>query len=198
MDKQIGTLIILLALFFSSGKAQSPEVIRKGLIRAHLTLSPSYMFGNQQSYFYLHGNLEGFVTSDISLAGEFYYQLGSISLPKSDFDHHHNLFFGAAKHFTRKNSDLFLGIQPGLAITQLNPAQNNISSAHLGVNPLVSATAGYNFFLNQFMHFFLHSRIIIGQHTIDLPRNLTEFRFSAGLGFNINAIKSSSAPKPKR
>ena len=181
--------VLLLVLMLSESQAQD---IAPGLIRAQLTLSPSYSFSDKQSYFYLHGNLEGFLEKNISLAGEAYFSLGNVSSNPSVYDFNHSIFFGSNIHFTKNNNDIYLGLQPGLAFTRLDAVENSLTSTTIGTNPLFSTVAGYNFYLNRLFHFFIQSRLVIGKHNYDVSKSLSEFRFSGGLGFNINAIKSES------
>lgn len=180
---------LLLISTISVSVAQDASIIRPGLIRAQLTLSPSYMFSSKQSNFYFHGNLEGFLEKNISLAGEGYFSLGNTFSDKPIFDYNHSAFFGINWHFTKETNDLYIGIQPGLSFTKLNADENNQANTTNGMNPLFSSVVGYNFYLNKIFHFFLQSRIVVGQHSYDISKDLTEFRFSAGLGFNINAMK---------
>jgi len=66
MEKVKKTHVVLLLLIAINGYAQKSEIIREGLIRAQMTLSPSYMFSDKSTYIYLHGNLEGFLNKKIS------------------------------------------------------------------------------------------------------------------------------------
>lgn len=181
-------LMVLLALCTAGIQAQEKPVIRKGLISAQATISPAHMFGDGESYFYLHGGLEGYVSDEISLTGEGFYQLGSFAKTNA-FDHNHSLFFGASKHFTKNSNDLYIGLQPGVSFTRLNAAANGLTRSGLGVNPLVSPVVGYNFFVNKVFHFFVQARLVLGQHNYDVHQNISEFRFSAGLGFNLNTMR---------
>lgn len=165
--------------------AQEKPIIRSGLISGQMTLTPSYMFQDRTSQFYIHGGMEIFLESKVSFIGEGFYHLGSIS-DKRTFDANYNIFFGLAYHFTKGNSDLLLGVQPGVSFTQLNEQSNSIIKSHIGVNPVVAPTFGYTFYVSRFFHFFVQSKLVIGTHKYDLQTPLTEFRFSAGLGFNIN------------
>lgn len=190
MEKVKSTYIaLLIVLIGAKTHAQDREIIRKGLIKSELTLSPSTMFSGKQSNFYLHGGFEGFVSPKISLSGEGYYYLGTISSDNSIFKFNHSLFFGASKHFTKGKSDFYLGIQPGVSITKLDESVNNFEKTHVGVNPLASSVVGYNFYVNRFFHFFVQTRFIAGQHNFDVHENISEFRFSAGLGLNLNTMK---------
>lgn len=190
--EKIKNSIFLFFLILCIGKIHSQDapIIRKGLLRAQGTICPSYMLSDKQSYFYLHGNIEGYVSEKISFAGEVYYSLGNTSGNTTIFDYNHSLFFGSSYHFTKKNSDLYIGLQPGISFTKLNENGLSIDVMHTGVNPLFSSLIGYNFYVNKFFHFFLQSRLVIGQHNFDRHEDLSEIRFSAGLGFNINTIKA--------
>lgn len=189
--EKIKSTAFLFFLFFAIGnnKAQDSPIIRKGLLRVQGTISTSKMFSANRSNFYLHGNLEGYVSSKVSFAGEVYYGLGDISVSTSIFDYNHSLFFGASYHFTKKNNDLYLGLQPGVSFTKLNASQTPFNAAHAGIDPLFSSLIGYNFYVNNYFHFFLQSRLVLGQHNFDIHQDISEIRFSAGLGFNINSIK---------
>ena len=189
MEKIKYTLLIALSLLAMESSAQESSVIRKGLLSAQVTISPSFMFSGKASYFYLHGGLEGYVSSKISFTGEGFYYLGS-GAENSAFDYNHSLFFGAARHFTRNNNDLYIGLQPGLSFTKLSAEANHLAQSQLGVNPLFSPVAGYTFYLGKIFHFFVQTRLVLGQHNYDLHKDLTEFRFSAGLGFNLNTMKA--------
>lgn len=191
MEKIIRVLsVFVLLLGFQASQAQDVPQIRAGLIRTHLTITPSYMFSGGQSYFYLHGNLEGYLSSHLSVTGDSYYYLGNLSAGNGIFKFNHSIFCGFSWHFTKNSHDLYLGFEPGVALTQLNAAENDLATTHIGVNPLFSPFLGYNFYVYKIFHFFLQTRLVAGEHNYDLHKNLTEFRFSAGLGFNINAIKA--------
>ncbi len=177
--------------------AQSSDFIRAGLIRTQLTLSPSFMFGDRQSYFYLHGTLEAYLESKVSFAGDTYFFLNDIETGNSKFDYNHSIFAGANYHFTHNLSDFYVGIQPGFSITKLNGADIKITEegiitstvTHTGVNPLFSVVTGYNYYIYKFFNLFIQTRLVSGQHSYDIQKSLTELRFSAGLGFNVNTKK---------
>lgn len=178
----------------TAGIAQETDFCRKGLIRTHLTLSPSKMFSDGSSNFYFHGSLEGFLTSRLSLSGESYYYLGSLSSAQPKFDENHNTFFGANFHWVKNRNDLFLGLHPGFSYTRINADAYQLSQSSLGINPAFSLAGGYNFYLHRFFHFFIHSRLVLANHNHDVPSNLAELRFSAGLGFNIYSLRKDRNP----
>lgn len=188
MEKIKNIVLVTLILMSYITKAQESAFVKKGLWNGQLTLSPSTMFSNKESYFYLHGNIEGFISNSISLAGEGYYYLGNLSSDESTFQYNHNLFFGASKHFVKNNHDIYFGFQPGIALTKLNPITNHLTETSSGTNPIFSTVLGYNFYVNNLFHFFVQTRYVTGEHNFDINKNLSEFRFSAGLGFNLKSL----------
>ena len=189
MEKIIRLCYIILFLASTlTVNAQEETIIKKGLVRIQGTISPSKMLSFNESRFYLHGNIEGYASKKVSVVGESYFDLGSLTEGRNSFKYNHKVFFGANYHFTHNNSDIYISVQPGVAITKLNiittlPVDAGSST---GINPIFSSVLGYNYFVNQYFHFFVQSRFILGQHNYDAHVNLSEFTFSAGLGFNLN------------
>lgn len=181
-------LIMALALLAGStvASAQKNASIDAGLLRAQLTLAPSYLFAEQQAYFYLHGTLETYLSDRFSIAGEGYTSLGSIGNEYAALDEHHSIFFGSNWHFVKGGSDLYLGVHPGVSFTKLDHTTGEVGNAKTSVNPMISAVAGYNYFFHRYFHFFLQTRIGTGQHAQYERMDLTEVRLSAGLGWNVN------------
>lgn len=179
---------IVLLVFPVFLKAQEKSIIRSGLASGQLTLSPSYLFQVRSGQFYAHGSLEVFLQPKVSFIGEGFYHLGTLDSKKT-FDANHNIFFGLGYHFTKGNNDLLLALQPGISLTRLNEQENALIKSHYGINPVVAPTIGYTFYVSRFFHFFVQTKLVIGEHKYDIQKSLTEFRFSAGLGFNINALK---------
>lgn len=190
--EQIKKCFVLLLLCFSIGvNAQTATYVpRKGLIKAMATLSPGKMFGYNESYFYLHGNVEGYVSDRVSISGEGYVSLGQQTKAPEAFKTINNLFFGINYHFIKKNGDFFIGAQPGVCIAELETFAPKVPQAHTGTSPVFSALIGYNYFVGRYFNFFVEARYIAGSHNYDMHKDLSEIRFSAGLGFNINAIKA--------
>jgi len=186
--KWVTTIILLILCIY--GTAQGNKFIRKGLLSSQLTFSPSYMVSDKQSYFYLHGGLEAFISEKTSLNGETYFLLGNIGATNPAFEYNHSTFFGASWHLNKNDHDFSLGIQPGISFTKLNALKSSPIKTQGGMNPLFSAVVAYKFYFFRFFHFFIQSRFILGQHNYDVPRDIFELRFSAGLGLNINTMKA--------
>lgn len=189
MEKIAIKLLILLSLFIDNSLfSQDTPIVRKGLIRAQLTISPATMLDYSESPFYFHGSLEGFLNKNTSLVGESYFSLGNISAEESIFQYNHSTFFGGSYHFSKDNSSFYIGLQPGISFARIR-TQEEQSKADLGISPLFSSVVGYTFFVHKFFHFFVQSRLVLGQHLNNKAASLNELRFSAGLGINLNALK---------
>ncbi len=181
-------LILCCCLTALVASAQENSVVRAGLIKTTLTISPSKSLSSSNSYFYLHGILEGYLSDNVSVSGEGYFYQGLVKGKTSEFSYNHSLFFGLSRHFVKNNLDFHIGVQPGLNFTRL-AASPELLSPGLGVNPTASALIGLNYFAGKYIHFFIQSRLVLGEHQRDAARNISDLRFSAGLGFNINALK---------
>ena len=179
--------ILVLFGFMSLHTLAQESIVKEGLLRTQLTLSPSKMLNDNLSYFYLHGNLEGYVSDKISISGEGYLFLGRTSFYADiqSFKHNHSVFFGANYHFIKNNHDVYLGIQPGVAYTQVKMLRG-MNEQYTSTNPLFSSVVGYNYYINNIFHFFVQTRLILGKHLANDAKSLNEIRFSAGLGFNLN------------
>lgn len=184
-------LFLLSSTMLVYSQAQIP---RKGLIKAMATISPAKMFGYNESYFYLHGNLEGYLSDNVSVSGDGYMFLGEQTKSPEGFKFINNLFFGFNYHFIKGNGDFYMGAQPGVCIAQLKTDSPKIPLAHTGTSPVFSGIIGYNYFVGNYFNFFVQARYIAGSHNYDLHKSLSEIRFSAGLGFNINTMKSKQKP----
>jgi hypothetical protein len=189
MAREKVMLLIAIVLYATSTYAQQPNYVRAGLVRSQLTLSPGYFFADNNTYFYFHGNLEGFIEDRLSLSGDSYMFLGNQTSDSGLLKMNQSSFFGMAKHISNGRSDFYVSFQPGFSITQLNKSEQHASNA-LAFNPMVSTAIGYNYVFYKYFHFFTQLRYCYGNHLYTRPVGLSEIRFSAGLGFNINTVKA--------
>ncbi len=186
--KIISISLLMVAVYIQQTFAQQNNFVRSGLIRSQLTISPGYFFADKNTYFYFHGNLEAFIEDRLSLSGDSYVFLGNQTSDTGLIKMNQSSFFGLAKHFSNGRSDLYFGFQPGFSVTQLNIYNLPVESSY-AFNPMVSFSTGYNYVFFKYFHFFSQLRYCYGQHLYERPVNLGEVRISAGLGFNINAVK---------
>ena len=178
MGKKI-VLIILICNAFIGG---AQEVNRDGLLKGTLTISPGFMLDSKSQPFYFHGLIEYYADEKLSVTGEGSFYLGDLN--ENEIFKYNNSIFAGFNYHPLKNgaSDLFIGFPPGISFTML-AEQNKVQ--RMGINPIASLNTGYNYFINEYFHFFLLGKTILGKHSNYRIQSLSEFRFSAGLGFSI-------------
>lgn len=193
LRKVLGALILFATPLVFQAQSDTGRYVHPHLIRAHGTISPGYMTDGGYLQIYLHGAIEYYVDDRISLRGEGYYFLKSGS--KYPWLQNHSVFSGASFHkMTRTHFDPYIGLQPGINISQLafggpcalNPCLVQ-DEGFTKLNPVISPLAGFNYYFEKVFHLFGEARYIWGRHIADAPTySLSEFRFSFGLGINFN------------
>lgn len=191
------SLLIVLVLFGSMSNAQDTAEVRifikRGILRAQGTISPSYLLQQKASPIYLHTDLEYYFEEKFSIRSDTYYFL-SYTSDNQPFDFNHSAFSGLVYHFTsEKHFDPFIGIQPGISYASRPVLMLAVYDGNPGrsFNPLYSAVAGFNFYANKYFHLLANARYIYGTHTAEgtSPSSLQELRFSFGLGWNLRVKK---------
>ncbi len=181
----MGKKIIFLLVLVSS-MVRSQEISRSGLIKGTLTISPATLLDSKNQPFYFHGILEGYTSEKISFVGEGSFYLGDLS-SNEVFRFNNSIFAGFNWHlFKDGSSDLFVGLQPGISFTMLSEQTSN---DRLAVNPVSSFNLGYNYFMNEYFHFFVLGKVVLGRHSSYSYQSLNELRISAGLGFSFPTNK---------
>jgi hypothetical protein len=182
-------IILLLLVFINVFHVMSQEEIdytHKGLVRTTLTFATGFMPKQKINNLYLTGNIEYYADQKISFRGDGMYFFNSMNQDKT-LKQNHSLYGGAAYHFPNKNFDPFIGLQTGLAISQIGSLYQDSPKADIGYNPLVSPIAGFNFYAQKWFHLFVNARYNFGKHLAsDAIIPLNELSFSFGLGFNVN------------
>lgn len=186
--KLLFSIILALKLYTVSVNAQQTEgqFIHKGLLRATSTFATGYMPYNKVNNLYLTGIVEYYTDSKISLRGESFYFFNSLNGDKT-FKQNHSIFSGACYHLkTNSHFDPFIGLQTGLAYSQIGRNFSGNAGSNKSFNPLLSPLIGFNYYAPKWFHLFINARYVIGNHLSEqgiIPLN--EWNFSFGLGFNI-------------
>ena len=195
MYKHILALLIAFISLPVLAQKDSARYVHKHLLRAQATISPGMLLESKARNIYIHGNLEYYADETISLRGDGYYFVSSFG-NTNHFLMHHSLFSGASYHIKTKNHfDPYIGIQPGISITQafyntcpdgaMCFAPPRLQDSY-SFNPLISGVIGFNYYAQQVFHIFGEARYVHGTHLSELgPLSLDEVRLSFGLGFNI-------------
>jgi len=198
--KHIKILVLTLFVFalsiqskaFTTGDSVKYIVVKKtlirkqGLWRATSTFSLGLM-NDQVRNAYIQGTLENYFDFNLSIRGDGYYFLNSVSDLKP-LAKNHQIYAGLVKHWGTVNWEGYAGLQPGIAISQRTDSiliENNLIESETAVTPLFSPIVGVNYYTANHFHFFLETRYTRGIHLSNsLPKYLDEIRFSFGLGFH--------------
>lgn len=180
-----------------SAQQENSRFIDKGLLRAQGNVSSGVMLKSPGTSIYIHGDLEYYLEPGISIRSESYYFLGTFNAEPT-FAMNHSNFSGVMYHFhTNGKFDPYMGVQPGIALTQLakpvlpgpdsaqwSPA--SVSSYSYNFSPLFSVSAGFNYYAYKFFNLFVHVKYAAGKHLSDIqPESLSELKMTFGLGWNV-------------
>jgi len=187
--------LLLVAFAATAQQTGKPDIVRKGLLRAQSTITPAVLINDGALNIYVHGDMDFFLSRKVSIRGDGYYFIDTQG--DGDLRHNHSVFFGANYHFPVGRFDPYVGLQPGASYVQASKKMawgeegTDITVNSVGrVVPNISATAGLNFYVGRFVHFMANVRYVHGKHAAPWGnRPLDEFRFSFGLGWNVNTIK---------
>ncbi len=201
MVTRASLLLMLVSTLAFGQKKNRPEltgedILRKGLVRAQMTISPGWTIADGNTNLYLQGDMEYFLQDKISLKGDISYFLDTQG--DGYLKHNHSLFFGAQYHFPYKRFDPYIGFHPGVSLIQAknptigtdeNPVEYSVSN--LKASPAISVATGFNYYVWRYIHFMANVKYVHAKHPTVWGTNyaLDEFRISFGLGWNVNMIK---------
>ena len=184
-------IFIVFSLISFVGLTQDEDYIRPGLISSGLTISPSMMLNRGESSTYLSGFLEGYLDKHISIRGETHYFVDGLE-DDPYFKFASRTTFGVLYHVNKNNLDAHIGFLPGLSVLEVNENVHNNGLRPTHITPTIAFNIGGSFYVWKYVHFFANVTYI--NSTIrNLPNTISgrtdELMISAGLGFNLNAIK---------
>lgn len=174
-------------------QSDTGRYIHRHLVRGVATIAPGFMTDGGNLHIYLHGNLEYYLDERISLRGDGFYFLSAAK--GNAWLQNHSILSGASLHMGNKNRfDPYIGLQPGVAISQLafgGPCALYpclvASPGYTKANPIISPVIGFNYYFEKLFHLFGEARYVAGKHLADAPTySLSELKFSFGLGWNVN------------
>jgi len=185
-------IIVFIFIFISINlKAQEHDIPRKGFCLGTATLQYGLASTkNLSATYYMTLRGEYFLEKNVSLAGNL-----DFSLPKkfqfNDILVNHCLLFGVNYHFIKKHFDAYIGFQPGVCYTKSTIVNYDLMNKDKHVfSPLISSTIGARYYLGWMVHIFTS---VSYQYGIQLSNQtnipLSEFKFAAGVGININTLK---------
>jgi hypothetical protein len=170
------------------------QYFNKGLLKASATISPGRMLQNKANSIYISGFLEYALDSKYSFRGDVFQFVDAIysdgSLLEPNFMN--RLYFGAFRHFGKKNLKFYSGVQAGMSFMQYYHSFSQ--GRKFSVEPSFALKAGTTFYVWKYFHFFA-DLTYVNSTTRGLmfgSQKMDELIFSAGLGFQINVIKKKS------
>jgi len=186
-------------------------------MRVGLSFAPGFMTKQNQTNFYLAGDLEYYLSTRISVVSTIYYFLNS-DMSKSVMDSlnkggigtilkmNHQNFTGFRYHLLNgKRLDPFIGFQPGFSICQTSTNYYDWNFAdpidqikrrdtRISFDPIISFDLGFNIYAVKYFHLFMNGRYTMGRHLGGLqPYTLNEFSLSFGLGLNASFRNNKKA-----
>ncbi len=181
---------LVISLVFISFNSFSQEFETKDWrINTALGFSIGYLTEQTRST-NIHGFLGVLFKDKIELRGDSFYFLGNQG-HRPRFSKNHQIMAGAFYHFLDKKFQPYIGIQPGIAISQssefgtLNTSTGNIEY-QTTVNPIFSTAGGFTLYAQKWFLMFVEVRQNFGKHKSNTyPVFLDEFRFSFGFGFTL-------------
>jgi hypothetical protein len=202
--QQLLLLVLLHISFFSFSQTDSSRFVDKGLLRAQGGFgSGTFISGGDGINTYLHGDLEYYLSPNVSVRSESYYFLSTYQGTEI-FSKNHSNFAGIMYHFnTKGHLNPYIGFQPGITYSQLKKpdimtfAPEEVNSTYLATfNPLMGFSAGINYYAPRFFHLFMHLKYVTGKHLSDRPAvSLNELKVTFGLGWNLWIPKEKRGKK---
>lgn len=196
-------IALLISPVLTAQDGSNPLNEYKKMIKATATISPGFMLNNKQTNIYIHGHIEFFPESKISLRGDAFWFVGAQEKPQL-FNGNSMITFGAAYHLRKNRFDVAFGLQPGVMLTQPNSTMwdtfKNLAHTYYQVNynytavPVISPYVGLTFYPGKYVNFFAEVRYNNGKYfsyTNGTTLFLSEIKISAGLGFQIPYKKNS-------
>lgn len=175
----ISVISLIGGFVFSQNEIITPNffVVRQGLS----------VDANKSQDVGIHVAAEYFFEPKLSLIGEGNIFLASAKPNNQELLFSHAIFSGGNYHFINKNTDFYIGFQPGLNISQ-RIADNTISNPKPTLSPLVSLSTGFSYYSSNYFHFYTQIRYIYGNLLEQSSVSLTGFKFTFGLGYNLSQI----------
>jgi hypothetical protein len=170
------------------------DYFKRGLLKASATISPGKMLQNKANSIYISGFLEYALNDRYSLRGDVFQfvdaSYSDASLLEPLFMN--RLYFGAFRHFGKKNLKFYLGAQHGMTFMQYYHSYNQGNK--FSVAPSFSLKVGTTFYIWKYFHFFADVTYVNSatRGLVFGAQRMDELIFSAGLGFQIKVKKAKS------
>jgi hypothetical protein len=172
-------------------KNDEPFYFKPGLLKASATISPGRMIQNEANSIYISGFLEYILDRKYSLRGDVFQfvdaRYSDEMLLEPNFMN--RLYFGAFRHFGKKNLNFYSGVQAGMTFMQYYHSFSQ--GRKFSVEPSFALKSGTTFYVWDYFHFFADLTYVNSttRGLIFGSQKMDELIISAGLGFQINTKK---------
>lgn len=200
MVRDMATYMIALAAWMSPvnavGNKDSLTLSLKNMFISQTTISPGFNFDGKPVNSYFHPGVEYFFQNRISARTDLF--LFMASKDSGDFwNMNHQVLLGMFIHFPFSKFSGYFGWQPGVAIVQQTPFKYNeipVEDPDIKAAPVISMTAGINYYFWTYLHFFANIQFLKGTHIPDAgnAQALDELRLSAGLAWQVRFKKKTN------
>ena len=197
----LSKIAVLAFLFLSTvtfGQEESNRIVKKGLLRAQGNIAFGAFTRSSGINMYIAGELEYHMSDRVSVRSEGFYLVtpstGGINLKLN-----HSNLTGVMCHFgDSKSLDIYVGVQPGIAIVQHDNVMINGEAFNADFTsslvPLMSGTVGVNYYAKKVFHLFASVKYVSGKFQSDFgPVTIDEIKFQFGLGWNLQLIKKETS-----
>lgn len=182
-------LLFCMVSFCSNAQFEN-RYLEYGLLRFQGNLAFGKPLTRSATSMYFASDVDYYLKGNVSVNGGVFYFVNEYG-GQDVFKKNHSLFAGFSYHFPTNNSlDTYVGIQPGVSLSQLNPESPlfidvvSLSSFEASINPLFSVNAGMNFFANKYFNVFVNVKYQRGKHFSDVSaQSLEELKITLGLGY---------------
>lgn len=167
-------------MLLSAGLTAQFTQSRQVTFRAHATVAPGLVFDGAAGVLYVKGDAELFLSNQASWRSDATYYLASIG--QAPFRMNHGLYSGLCFRPTLKNFSPYVGLQPGVHLSQLNQTMD--SDPPINFVPVISGLTGFHLYFSSFVHATMGMRVLHGTAIHNESQSLTEVRAWLGLGIH--------------
>jgi len=191
--KTIATAVMVMVCGLAFSQKEHPKV--KGFLefldskdwKINAASSIAVGLQTEKTYSFSLQGYAGFLKKKVEMRGDIFFFLGQEG-DRPRFSMNHQLLTGAFYHFSEKSFQPYVGLQPGVAMSQsseygtLDEATNTIKYK-ITMNPIASGVLGFKYYAPRMFYLFVETRYVMGKHKSNTyPVHLDEWRAAFGLG----------------
>lgn len=186
-------IFILVLVCLGVVYAQRDSIPKKGMLRAQANISGGYMFSQKKFAPYISANLDYYFTENFSIVGDVWFSFDMVNMQQLGLRKNYSTFLGLNYHPLKYSRwDPYIGFSAGAGLITINHFQDTlIRESPIQFTPLVSMSAGLNYYIGSIFHFFVQCKFVAGgtNSSVYGRTYLEELKLSGGLGWNFTPRK---------